>query len=154
MTALAYAASVGNVGACELLLRRGADLHIRDSQGLIAYGHIERGKTEQATKARLRALFKTEIRRRDLATVKRLIKGGLDINARDKHGRTPLMRAAARGNVDACQVMLDHGADAEARDRDGLSVRDYVCKERGDEEARARIVELLDGAKGPRRPRR
>jgi uncharacterized protein len=38
-----------------------------------------------------------------------------DVNSRDQHGTTPLMYAAALGNVDAMKVLLRAGADVNAR---------------------------------------
>jgi ankyrin repeat protein len=44
---------------------------------------------------------------------------GLDVNAADEYGQTPLMRAADRGRVDAIAVLLQAGARIDACDTDG-----------------------------------
>jgi ankyrin repeat protein len=49
-------------------------------------------------------------------TVRRLLVEHHDPNGRDAHGVTPLMWAARPGAVDAMRVLLDAGADPEARD--------------------------------------
>lgn len=51
----------------------------------------------------------------DEAQVSRLIAGGADINARNRLGITPLMEAAGRGNVKIMTMLLDKGADVNAK---------------------------------------
>ncbi|PTB78264.1 ankyrin [Trichoderma longibrachiatum ATCC 18648] len=47
-----------------------------------------------------------------------LVKGGADVNSHN--GReSPLSLAVARGHIRMVDVLLDHGADLEARDEDG-----------------------------------
>lgn len=48
-----------------------------------------------------------------------------EINARDAHGATPLMRAASVGHIDVCTVLLEVGADPDILDNQGRSVLDY-----------------------------
>ena len=45
-----------------------------------------------------------------------LLTAGADANERLPLGRTPLMAAARTGNVDAMKVLLDHGADLNAKE--------------------------------------
>lgn len=46
----------------------------------------------------------------------------LDPNTRDKAlGLTPLMKAAARGYIEAIDVLLDHGADPDLKDNCGFT---------------------------------
>jgi ankyrin repeat protein len=50
-----------------------------------------------------------------------LIVCGADVNAKNKHGLTPLHYASSEGHKDVCGLLLDHGADMIAKDREGLT---------------------------------
>src|ERR1039458_10205808 len=51
----------------------------------------------------------------NLAEVKRRLSAGDQVEARDELGRTPLHHAAAGGYIDIAALLLDHGADPNAR---------------------------------------
>ena len=44
-----------------------------------------------------------------------------DINARNEHGMTALMRAASHGHVKVVRVLLEHGADPNVRRNDNFT---------------------------------
>ena len=52
----------------------------------------------------------------DLNAVKRLIAGGTDLSATDGHGRTPLMLAGYRRDMDAARLLIKAGANLNALD--------------------------------------
>ncbi|PWT89894.1 MAG: hypothetical protein C5B54_08160 [Acidobacteria bacterium] len=52
------------------------------------------------------------IQEKNLTLVSDLIRFGADIDAKDDHDRTPLMLAAAKGNLGMVRMLLDAGADA------------------------------------------
>jgi uncharacterized protein len=54
--------------------------------------------------------------------VKLLINAGADVNAAEtRYGMTPLARAARNGHLEVIKVLLDSGADRDARIKDGRS---------------------------------
>ena len=50
----------------------------------------------------------------DFASIRLLVEKGLNVNAADPAGRTPLMFAAGHGNLKAVEYLLTHGADVNA----------------------------------------
>jgi ankyrin repeat protein len=58
----------------------------------------------------------------DAAEIARLAAGGADVNARDGHGRTPLMVAAHRRHMDAARALLAAKADLNLLDRQAYDV--------------------------------
>lgn len=65
-----------------------------------------------------------------LPLVRRLVARGADVNARNKAGQTPLMRAAMSGalNPDTLRFLLDRGADINARGKDGMTLLHYLAR--------------------------
>jgi ankyrin repeat protein len=51
--------------------------------------------------------------------VKRLLKAGANIAAKDNNGRTALMHAAENGHTETCKFLLERNADIEAKDKNG-----------------------------------
>ncbi|KAJ5369238.1 uncharacterized protein N7496_008998 [Penicillium cataractarum] len=54
--------------------------------------------------------------------IKLLLRRGANINATDMKFRTPLHLAGIEGKDDILKLLLDHGADPEARDDEGLGL--------------------------------
>src|SRR5262245_46883991 len=58
----------------------------------------------------------------DAAEIKRLAAAGNDRNARDGHGRTPLMVAAFQRQHTAAQALIEAGADLDALESQAYDV--------------------------------
>lgn len=64
-------------------------------------------------------LLKLAIRAGILAVVRLRIKQGMNVDATDSEGRTPLILAASHGHANICQFLLESGANPEICDRNG-----------------------------------
>ena len=57
----------------------------------------------------------------DAAKVNLLLARGVDVNARDSHGQTALMRAALKGDYRLAGILVEHGADLDVTAKYNLS---------------------------------
>ena len=108
-TAFVRAAQSSDVALMKLLLAHGADPKLATDFGdtaLTAAGGI--GWVEGVTYERSP--------KENLEAVRLLLDLGLDPNAANKDGRTPLMGAAHKGRNDVIQLLVDRGARIDARD--------------------------------------
>jgi ankyrin repeat protein len=99
-TPLALAACQGYPPLVELLHRRGASLHIRDSEGATPL-HLAASKGH-------------------VAVMRYLIRNGADVNAANPEGQRPLHKAASR-HIAPVKLLLASGAAAAAADHQGFT---------------------------------
>lgn len=83
----------------------------------------------------------------DLPVLSAMIDSGMNVNATDDGGRTPLMHAAAGGHLDSVFALLNAGANAALRDNARRAARDYALA-RADEPGQT-IARILEDAVGP-----
>jgi ankyrin repeat protein len=108
-TAFIRAAQSGDLELMKLLLQHGADpklaTNFRDTALLAAagIGWVDGVTYEHSAEHNLEA-------------IQMLVELGLDVNAADHDGRTPLMGAALKGRSDVIRYLVDHGALLETRD--------------------------------------
>jgi ankyrin repeat protein len=104
------AAQSGDLELLKLLLANGADAMIKTDHGDTALtaasgvGWVDGVTYEHSAKA-------------NVDTVKFLLDLGLDPNAANGDGRTSLMVAAAKGRTEVIQLLVDHGAKLDTRDK-------------------------------------
>lgn len=70
---------------------------------------------------------------------KALVAAGADVNAKQRHGWTPLHGAADSGDRELVELLLAHGADPEARHQEGKTALD-IAREKG----HAGVVDVLE----------
>ncbi len=99
-TPLHLAVDTGRLDVIELLVGKGANILAQNNDGTTAL-HERSGMSGAASSEKIVALFLAK---------------GVDVNARDKYGRTPLHMATFYGNKAVAKLLLDKGADVEARD--------------------------------------
>jgi len=51
----------------------------------------------------------------------------VDLEAKDKYGRTPLLWTAENGHLDAMQCLCEQGADKEARGAGGMTALQWAA---------------------------
>jgi ankyrin repeat protein len=86
------------------------------------------GKLDHPTQARLSLLkpvsqvsFAEAVKENVIDKVKELLAAGVDLNARDKLGETPLHLAAVRGYRETSLLLISNGAQVNAKDKRGLT---------------------------------
>jgi ankyrin repeat protein len=125
-TPLSLALEHGTPEVVQLLLDYNADMDVRDGDGdTLLHRAVIRGRLEVA---------------------QLLLKLSMEVNSRNKKGSTPLHLASTgnstsyypQGNPDVVRLLLDHGADAHARNLDGQTASEVARGRRQQE-----IVQLL-----------
>ncbi len=121
VTALMEAALLGHGDMIDLLLSSGADINAADKQGCTALLRAAERSHKEVVDQLIARGAKTTLHvaswRGDLKEVRRLVQNGADVNMRGgSFRRTPLMYAVASERVEVVKLLLDNGADANARD--------------------------------------
>lgn len=113
-----FATILGNVEATKALLDHGVDVNFRNPQGRTPLFHIARkGEFEHpANKGKRKAMAEF------------LLANGADPDIPDYFGMTPFLVAAANGNREMLEVLLDHGAMTGGRDSLGRNGRDLAAE--------------------------
>ena len=111
---LVYSAGEGHVDIVRCLLKKGADMNIKDNFGWTA---LMRAASNGHDKV-----------------VQVLVDKGADMNIKDRDGWTALIRAAIMGYDKVVQVLVDEGADMNIKNRDGdtalmMAAASGRCKE-------------------------
>ena len=109
-TPLHIAAFAGNVGNCELLVSRGADVN-------------SRAKSKFKNTPLQTALLSGQY-----ATAKLLLDHGADALVRQAEGFTPLHEAAESGRDDLVKLLISYGAEITSRADDGTTPLDVAKK--------------------------
>ena len=91
---------------------------------LLEHGADARAKTDAGLTALHRAAFHGDAR-----LIKHILDAGAPVNAADDRGFTPLMMAvnSSRKNPDVVRMLLDRGADPQAKDASGRTVSEWAA---------------------------
>ena len=115
-TALTWAARNGQTSMVRLLLDRSArvDSALPAAAGWGRAEILEMLMSRHPSPAALNEALFTAATGDDTSILQTLLRHGVDVNARDAYGDTPLMDAAHRANLAAVRVLLASGADPDA----------------------------------------
>jgi ankyrin repeat protein len=99
----------GSIEAIEVLLEHGVDIREIDEDGLSAIDVAIKFKREDV--------------------VRLCIEKGMDVNETHRNsGITPIILTACFNNIHIAELLIQHGADINSKDRGGLTVKDYAKK--------------------------
>ena len=156
-TPLHYATVNGHKDIVELLINRGAQVNAKTDNGFTPRDWaIKRSHTHIAdllkTYGGKTSSIHTHVRDGDLAGVRAYLDAGVDINARDENGSTPLHWAALEGHKDIVELLINRGAEVNATSEIGgwtplhmaasknhIQVVSFLIKKGADEDAKAII---------------
>jgi ankyrin repeat protein len=128
-TPLMLAAAFGSAEAIRFLIASGADVRAASSSGVTAlhWGASDVTKARMLLDANADVNAVSQIGRTPLivaasatgtvSVVRMMLAQGADVNAADLLGVTPLIAAASVDNLDVANLLLAHGADAQAAAR-------------------------------------
>jgi hypothetical protein len=123
---LMIAAAMGDTATIKRLLASGVDPSTSGPEGSALHLAILKGHPDAAAllieaganvnSEDYDSPLRTAATTSDLATAQLLIAAGADVNRADPEGRTPLMWAANRASEPIVKLLLEHGADPNAKD--------------------------------------
>ncbi len=119
LTPLHCAAMAGQLEVAKLLLYRGADRGKKDAS---------KKKFHELTDSSGNTLLHLAIIEKDTKLVRLLLEEGADIDALDRHKRTPLHLAASYGNLELIQLLLKNNADPNKEDSYGRKFHELEYK--------------------------
>lgn len=153
--AMQYAASFAHTDVLTILEKHGADVALRDRQERTLL-HLAIGDTESASRVESRN-----------DTVRWLLSRNVNPNSKDQSGVTPLMLAAFFAYPEIVRLLIEYGADVNAKDREGRTALYHAAchgtdygyndrytrpKSRKSDKAEPVIMELLESGADPGLP--
>lgn len=151
MTALIMASSSGHVEVIKVLMESGADINGTNKYGATAITNAAFFNHIPALNALLNGKVKANIERNENALlfsaglgnndiIKILLDYGVNVNAKGKNGRTPLMAAVEFNHPATVKMLMENNADPKTRDSEGESI-EAIAEDNGN---RA-IIDLIKG---------
>ena len=166
-TPLEVAIAYGNFELCELMITNGAFVDVVDQDGGTAISQAENNprikpevrkqiislleaashnpKNLAANDPDYKIAKEKEDKKNELLEIEESLSLGANVNRQDKNGKTGLMDYAATGNIEACKLLIKHGAKVDIKDNKGLTAIDYAATqlEKPNDKLKADIISLL-----------
>lgn len=133
-TPLHYAVEYGHEDVVRLLLDHGADVSVKDKwgQGRTPLMKAIRSKDKEIVELLQAKVAETSIHGAAslgvLAKVKAFLESGVDVNAKDNQGMTPLHLAAQGGHKEVMELLISKGADVNAKNSEGKTPEDIAAE--------------------------
>ncbi len=115
--ALIGAAAGGYIDIVKMLIKKGVDLNIKDTEEGTALSYASFTKLPNVEKGN---------RRREIA--KELILAGANLDGQDSSGYTALMWAVGVGDIEIAKLLIEKGANLNIQDRNGDTALDQARK--------------------------
>ena len=100
----------------------------RPKNGLKGHETLPPGRLQEKTDTQVQIL--EAAKKGDTKRAEELIEKGADVNAKDVHGETALMKAIMCARIEIITILIEKGADVNARDKNGRTALRWAT-ERG-----------------------
>jgi ankyrin repeat protein len=140
VTALLHACEKGLRETAEMLVKYGANVNIKRSDGKTALdlanymelaqviALLNKKHAVSGSKGSGRTALMDVALSNDSRKAEKLLTNGADVNKRDTAGKTPLMLFAVCNAKDAAKVLITHGAEVNAKDNSGVTALMFAAK--------------------------
>ena len=128
----------GSLKLAKLLIEKGANVNVRDTQGdtplhksdntKLAKLLIENGADIKLRNNKGNTALHEAVAKNNIKTVELLIDKGVDVNVRNNFGQTPLHKVKYRKEI--AKLLIEKGADVKVRDNKGQTPCDTVSSEK------------------------
>jgi cytohesin len=121
------AAMLGHKEVVELLIAKGADVNAKAVDGETPLDRAT-GKTADLLRKHggKHGTILSATGGGDIEAVKEFLAAGVDVNAKNDWGETPLHRAAVKGRKEMAELLIAKGADVNAKDNKGRTPLDFA----------------------------
>ncbi|MBD5164387.1 MAG: ankyrin repeat domain-containing protein [Helicobacter sp.] len=118
----------GHTGIVKELINKGAGIDFRNKEGYIALDYAKKGKHSEIIRLLNQEYFLQASKNGDIATLRKLLDFGVNVNFRDRtNGSTALMNAAMNGHTEIVKELIDKEAGVNIQKVNGLTALMYAA---------------------------